>query len=153
MLKYFFHMRYWQPLPVENHLLHNEVAQLRIEGEINAEAVLPLRSDFWRHACQSHDLRVSSLHSNPVNAGCANINPCPLSFQEICGSAIAFSGRSEESGYATKICRSQVQSKTDTAQNLMDQSSIPASLFSRVTRSIMALVAHFLSWNFVKFAD
>ena len=46
MPKYFFRMRYWQPLPVENHLLHNEVAQVGIEGEINAEAVWPLRSGF-----------------------------------------------------------------------------------------------------------
>ena len=39
-----------------------------------------------------------------------------------------------------------------TALNLMDPSSSPGRL-SRVTRSIMALAAHFLPWNFVKFAD
>ena len=46
MLKYFFRMHCWQPLPVENHLLHNEVAQVGIERDINAEALWPLRCRF-----------------------------------------------------------------------------------------------------------
>ena len=39
MSKYFFRMRCWQLPPVENDLLHNEVDQVGIEGEINVEAV------------------------------------------------------------------------------------------------------------------
>ena len=39
MSEYFFRMRCWQPLPVESHFLHNEVAQVGIEEEINGEAV------------------------------------------------------------------------------------------------------------------
>ena len=74
MSKYFFGMRWWQPLPVENHFLHNEVAQIGIEGEINTEAVCPIRCRFWRHDCQSHDRWVSNIHGNPVNAGHANIS-------------------------------------------------------------------------------
>ena len=74
MSKYFFRMPRWQPLPVENHLLHNEVAQIGIEGEKNTEAVWPLRCCFWRHACQSQDRWVSNSHGNPVNSGHANVN-------------------------------------------------------------------------------
>ena len=37
--KYFFHMRCWQPLPVDNHVLHNEVSQVVIERDINVKAV------------------------------------------------------------------------------------------------------------------
>ena len=42
----FFRMRFWQPLPFEHSLLHNEVAQVPIEEEINTEAVWPLRYRF-----------------------------------------------------------------------------------------------------------
>ena len=42
----FFRLRCWQPLPAENHLLRNEVAEVGIEGEINAEVVWPLRCRF-----------------------------------------------------------------------------------------------------------
>ena len=55
-------------------IIHNEVAQVGIEGEINAEAVWPLR-------CVSDvalDRRVSNAHGDPVKAGRANISLCPL---------------------------------------------------------------------------
>ena len=148
-------MRCWQPLPVENHLLHNEVAQIGIEGEINVESIWTLRCRLWRHVCQSHDRWVFNLHDNPVNAGRANIHLWPLSFQEIKGKATAFSGRSDVSWYATQIFRTQVQSKTDTSDGTKSVGQVmePSQPFSRDARSIMVLVANFLPWNFVKFAD
>ena len=43
---FFFSLRCWQPLSAENHLLHNGVAQVGIETEINAEAFWPFRCRF-----------------------------------------------------------------------------------------------------------
>ena len=45
-VKIFFRTRCWQPLPVENHLLRNGVAQEGIEVEINTEAVWPIHCRF-----------------------------------------------------------------------------------------------------------
>ena len=43
MSKHFFPYALLANAPVENHLLHNEVDQVGIEGEINVEAVWPPR--------------------------------------------------------------------------------------------------------------
>ena len=105
MSKRFF-LRCWQPLPAENHLLHNGVAQVGIEEEINAEA-------FWPFRCRFEPCKYQSL---------------PTTIQEVDGKATVLSGRSKGSEYATKIFRSQVQAKTGNAQNLISPSSSPASL-------------------------
>ena len=39
-------LRCWQPVPAENHLLHNGVAKVGIEKDINTEAFWPFHCRF-----------------------------------------------------------------------------------------------------------
>ena len=57
----------------------------------------------------------------------------------------------KEVNSATKIFRSQVQAKTGTAKS--NKPVVKPSQPASGVQIVMVLVAHSLSWNFVKFAD